>query len=364
MGNTNSRRPAAPVESRRTDQAGAGAVSAGYPGAQYPGAAQQPNGLAMQQGAQRVPLAQVQHHFLEGFRPDVSYLNFSLPRQTIPQPPMQKTTTIRNDVNLKKNSLQLIKDPENPQHYHIQFTFDASTDCCVCIYYAAIEQTLQGSVSFLPLLEKGSHPKQSFTKGLGQTFRTLPEHPLDASLFTPELLTYDVTTGRFPVVICLEVAAAASASSTVQSQTTFANLQKAADSDELGKIQPIKQKIQVGSASYELQEIFGIDGQKSAEPVTTNTPGNGVEDAGLADGRECVICMTDARDTTVLPCRHMCMCSGCAKVLRLQSNKCPICRSNIESLLQIKITKEASTPSGKEVSPGPAASHGADSEPK
>ena len=51
-----------------------------------------------------------------------------------------------------------------------------------------------------------------------------------------------------------------------------------------------------------------------------------------ADARACVICMTEPRDTTVLPCRHMCMCSECAKVLRLQSNKCPICRTSIESL--------------------------------
>ena len=58
--------------------------------------------------------------------------------------------------------------------------------------------------------------------------------------------------------------------------------------------------------------------------------------------------MSEPRDTTVLPCRHMCMCSECAKVLRLQSNKCPICRTSIESLLQIKISKQndAGAPSG------------------
>ena len=69
---------------------------------------------------------------------------------------------------------------------------------------------------------------------------------------------------------------------------------------------------------------------------------------GSENTRECVICMSEPRDTTVLPCRHMCMCSECAKVLRLQSNKCPICRTSIESLLQIKISKQndAGAPSG------------------
>ena len=32
-----------------------------------------------------------------------------------------------------------------------------------------------------------------------------------------------------------------------------------------------------------------------------------------------------------------CMCSECAKELRLQSNKCPICRQPIEELMEIKI---------------------------
>ena len=65
--------------------------------------------------------------------------------------------------------------------------------------------------------------------------------------------------------------------------------------------------------------------------------------------------MTEPRDTTVLPCRHMSMCSECAKVLRMQSNKCPICRTSIESLLQIKISKqdEVGSPSGNQ--PGVAA---------
>ena len=39
----------------------------------------------------------------------------------------------------------------------------------------------------------------------------------------------------------------------------------------------------------------------------------------------------------------MSMCSECAKVLRMQSNKCPICRTSIESLLQIKISRQEKT---------------------
>ena len=37
------------------------------------------------------------------------------------------------------------------------------------------------------------------------------------------------------------------------------------------------------------------------------------------------------------------MCSECAKVLRLQSNRCPICRTAITSLLRIHVDRDAST---------------------
>ena len=83
----------------------------------------------------------------------------------------------------------------------------------------------------------------------------------------------------------------------------------------------LKQKIQVGNTVYELQEIYGIDQQQDD-----------------IDGKECVICMSEEKDTTVLPCRHMCLCSECAKQLRYQTNKCPICRTPVESLLQIKVS--------------------------
>lgn len=75
-----------------------------------------------------------------------------------------------------------------------------------------------------------------------------------------------------------------------------------------------------------------------------------VEDA---EERLCVICLVNERDTTVLPCRHMCMCHDCAQELRRQTSKCPICRNHVESLLHIKMQKGAN-PSGSSGNPGPA----------
>lgn len=276
---------------------------------------------------------------LEGMRPDMppgSFLNFPAPRQ--PPPQMQRTFTIRNDVNLKKGTLKLIRDAAKPSQYHVEFVFDASTDCRISVYYAAIEKTIEGMPTFLPLKEKTTHPTELRSKGLGQTFRTRASHPLDVSLYEPAELAFDpkLPQPRFPIVVCMEAGGKRNPDPTkVQSQTTFVKVIPG-EGEAAFTAQPLKQKIQVGSTPYELQEIFGIDQHAKA--------GDGASSAEGGDGgdnsRECVICMTEARDTTVLPCRHMCMCSDCARQLRMQSNKCPICRTNIEQLLQIKISKQ------------------------
>jgi len=71
---------------------------------------------------------------------------------------------------------------------------------------------------------------------------------------------------------------------------------------------------------YSMFEVYGADPSES----------------GI--GAECAICMSERRDTAVLPCRHMCLCSGCAETMRTQiqyhSYRCPICRERVSSLLQ------------------------------
>ena len=43
-------------------------------------------------------------------------------------------------------------------------------------------------------------------------------------------------------------------------------------------------------------------------------------------GKECVICMTEMKDTMLLPCRHLVVCSRCSTEVTLRNKKCPVCR--------------------------------------
>jgi hypothetical protein len=118
-----------------------------------------------------------------------------------------------------------------------------------------------------------------------------------------------------------------------QAQSTYARLKQ--DDEGHWGLQILKQKIWVNGVSYELQEIYGMEATRTGG-TAAGTEALGVP-ADDVEGRECVICMSAPRDTTVLPCRHMCMCQPCAAALRTQTNKCPICRDPMESLLHIKL---------------------------
>ncbi|GBG71540.1 hypothetical protein CBR_g8958 [Chara braunii] len=138
----------------------------------------------------------------------------------------------------------------------------------------------------------------------------------------------------------------------VQAQTTYAVIEKRGDT---WGARVLKQKLWVSGQVYELQEIYGID-----------NGGGGGEETGDT-GKECVICLSEPRDTTVLPCRHMCMCVKCADQLRHQTNRCPICRCVVESLLEINVNdrQDASAPESQlNAQEDPAGSRGKDQSPQ
>ncbi|KAJ2395802.1 hypothetical protein GGI05_001412 [Coemansia sp. RSA 2603] len=87
----------------------------------------------------------------------------------------------------------------------------------------------------------------------------------------------------------------------------------------------IKQKVCIHGVLYLQHEIFGLGEAMQSQHVMRSD-----------DTIQCAICLSDDRDTVLLPCRHMCMCRECANTYRQQSNKCPICRTVVETILHIQ----------------------------
>ncbi|KAJ3097094.1 hypothetical protein HDU97_005286 [Phlyctochytrium planicorne] len=137
----------------------------------------------------------------------------------------------------------------------------------------------------------------------------------------------------------------------INSQSTYATLIQSKDGKSY-EVKILKQKVMIENTSFTLQDIYGFTdatGTGSHEPLPS------ADDMDLQSMKECVVCMSDPKDTIVLPCRHLCLCRDCAEVLRFQGRRrgqngnsgragagpprCPICRQAFHSLLQINLPK-------------------------
>ncbi|KAK2972137.1 hypothetical protein RJ640_007198 [Escallonia rubra] len=240
----------------------------------------------------------------------------------------QKAVTIRNDVNLKKETLRVEPDAENPGRVLVAFTFDATLAGSITIIFFAKE----GEDCQLTPMKENLFPPVTvhFQQGLGQKFRQPSGTGIDFSMLEDtELMKVD-DMDVYPLAVKAE-ACPVNESVSVENPDLGCNnsqITQAVFEKEKGefKVRVVKQILWVNGMRYELQEIYGIGNSVDAD-FDGNDP-----------GKECVICLSEPRDTTVLPCRHMCMCSGCAKVLRFQTNRCPICRQPVERLLEIKVS--------------------------
>ncbi|KAH7281426.1 hypothetical protein KP509_36G047100 [Ceratopteris richardii] len=248
----------------------------------------------------------------------------------------QKVVPIRNEVNVNKSTLRLKKDEENPGYHLVAFTFDAIVPGSICIFFHAKEGR---DFSLIPIKREFFEPvRVPFQEGLGQKFVQPPGTGVNLSLLEPSDL-FQVKEGDiYPLVVRIETRGGDSATNdcsheagapllkSVGAQTTSCVLEM---KDHEYCVRVIKQIIWVEGMRYELQEIYGIE---------TVDGGNGSIDSSDF-GKECVVCLSEHRDTTVLPCRHMCMCRGCAKLLQERTNRCPICRTRVLKLLEIEIPK-------------------------
>ena len=71
-------------------------------------------------------------------------------------------------------------------------------------------------------------------------------------------------------------------------------------------VKPLKQKLIIGSGVYETSEVYGLE--------------------KLEGNSDCVICLSNKRNTMIMPCKHICLCNECADVLSKNKSDCPICR--------------------------------------
>ena len=85
----------------------------------------------------------------------------------------------------------------------------------------------------------------------------------------------------------------------------------------------MRQKLMINGQALEIHEMYGLSAN---------------------EGSDCIICMTDRKDTVVMPCKHLCMCYACANTLRERPGAtCPVCRARnfnvaVASVMRVQVS--------------------------
>uniref|UniRef100_A0A3B3D758 E3 ubiquitin-protein ligase n=1 Tax=Oryzias melastigma TaxID=30732 RepID=A0A3B3D758_ORYME len=273
--------------------------------------------------------------YLFGENTDLNFLGTRPVAFPYPAPPPQEPVkTLRSLINIRKDTLRLVRCSEdlklpgdeaagkNRACYNVEFTFDADTQVAITIYYQAIEEFHNGDSS---LQSETVH----FKRGVCQQF-CLPSHTVNLSEWADEELLFDVDKEIFPMVVQAVVD---------EGDGELGCLHSVMDEDVQVNISLVSlQSTWVDGVSYLLQEIYGIENKYNSQESK-------VADDEISDNSaECVVCLSDVRDTLILPCRHLCLCNACADTLRYQANCCPICRLPFRALLQIRAMRKKLSP--------------------
>ncbi|CAL1279351.1 unnamed protein product [Larinioides sclopetarius] len=256
--------------------------------------------------------------------------------------PNEPTRTLRSLINVRKETLRFVKvldvgddkrqgNASSNTSYNIEFSFDSDVRCNITIYYFCTEEITPNGVIYTPHDPSLNSETYHYKKGINQQF-SQSSHIFDPSKYPEDMLTYKFETEIIPVLIqCI----AEEGDEPKQSHMVLAVVEK--NADETYTLKPLKQKLFVDGLCYLLQEIYGIENKNLNQ---TNLTDEDIEDMGF----DCVICMSDPRDTLILPCRHLCLCNSCSDSLRFQANNCPICRAPFRALLQIKAVRKSENP--------------------
>ena len=227
-------------------------------------------------------------------------------------------------INLRKSSLRLVRAPsllpnkedcEKEPWFHVEFSVDCSVPCTARIHYL-VKETPKGNL--VPCSTNSTKSDQlDFESGMNQPFCMLTHRTCPEKVLPPEPTDGNWSWSNIPMIIQIKTKCGE------QTQLTYCTFEKNTQNNYVIKI--IKQRVRVGKYNFCLQEIYGIEHKAEGEELET----------------ECSICWDDPRDTLILPCRHLAVCSECAEKIRYQQAACPICRKPFKALLKLEINPKS-----------------------
>ena len=102
----------------------------------------------------------------------------------------------------------------------------------------------------------------------------------------------------------------------------------------------VMQLLEIKAQVFKVEHLFGGESTMIAQGSVVGDDIEGgkkdCNDDSDDEDKFCVICLTNEKDTAILPCMHLCVCGECAEQLRMKTHKCPVCRKPIDQLVKRK----------------------------
>lgn len=209
----------------------------------------------------------------------------------------------------------------------LTFRLDTSNadGCDVSVHYLVQEDVEPGEI---PRLKDSKNVVNldRCANGLGQSCRASIGRGLDIPM---DLQKFGEEKDGFYHLVIDIVARTVADPKVVTRQLTYAKL--AGEADKYA-VSVSKQRVVCGGRCAQVETLYGNFGGRPRQSASKGEVGI---DSG--EGTDCVICLTNPRDTAIMPCRHLCLCGTCANVTSSTwSFQCPVCRARVAAMVKLE----------------------------
>ena len=233
--------------------------------------------------------------------------NEPLINNTISLPNQESSELAIRSINLYAHILSnTLKAILLDSSFSVTFSFDSLCEGSISVYFLAAERLSEKGLTECYYIDTVRFPSpilKYFGPQLDQAFDE--EIIFDLNKYSSGELTF-ADEKTYPLII--ELRNNESPNAIERTYVKFKN------SGENWETDVIAQRLTFENEVFDISELYGTE----------------------EETKECVVCLTNARETLVLPCYHMCLCSGCSNIMRSQYDfKCPMCRTIVKSLVNI-----------------------------
>lgn len=233
---------------------------------------------------------------------DMGLLNLNLPNpQFFKKPKIKKSKVFSLNFDIKNISINLINS-------NITLNLILGEDITLDIF-------------FDPVIGNQNLTINSFFKKLTFNFKSSPKDNVKKIPLDKSLLNFINSKSDLNLLIKL--------SNNLQNKENkkiYSFFEKSSKDSFLNSKKILKFK----TKSYLIKNIYDINSRNQSGIELEN-----LNDSMVTSDKLCSICFYNKINILMLPCRHYAICLDCSKQLRVNTNKCPICRIEIKTMVRL-----------------------------